>query len=48
MKTCLTRSFLLLLATSAQGQVHPKEGYVPDSATAVKIAEAVLVPVYGK
>jgi hypothetical protein len=46
MKTCLTLSFLLLLATSAQ--VHPKEGYVPDSATAVMIAEAVLVPVYGK
>jgi len=26
----------------------PKRVYVPDSATAVKIAEAVLVPVYGK
>ncbi|MFY9645202.1 MAG: NTF2 fold immunity protein [Terriglobales bacterium] len=27
---------------------RPKEGYVPDSTTAVKIAEAVLVPVYGE
>ena len=26
----------------------PKDGFVPDSATAVKIAEAVLIPVYGK
>jgi len=26
----------------------PKAGCVPDSETAVKIAEAVLVPVYGK
>jgi hypothetical protein len=26
----------------------PKEGFVPDSTTAVKIAEAVLIPVYGK
>ena len=25
----------------------PKEGYVPNAGTAVKIAEAVLVPVYG-
>jgi hypothetical protein len=27
---------------------RPKEGFVPDSATAVKIGEAVLAPVYGK
>jgi hypothetical protein len=26
----------------------PKDGYVPDSKTAVRIAEAVLVPVYGE
>jgi hypothetical protein len=26
----------------------PRDGFVPDSATAVKIAEAVLVPVYGR
>lgn len=31
----------------AQGY-RPKEGFVPDKATAVKIAEAVLIPVYGK
>ena len=30
-----------------QGYV-PKAGFVPDSTTAVTIAEAVLIPVYGK
>jgi len=31
------------------GQQHSRpDGYVPDEATAVKIAEAVLVPVYGE
>lgn len=32
----------------SKGGNKPKDGYVPDSATAVKIAEAVLIPVYGK
>ena len=27
---------------------RPKSGFVPDSKTAVKIAEAVLIPVYGE
>jgi len=27
---------------------EPKGGFVPDPQTAVKIAEAVLIPVYGK
>jgi len=26
----------------------PKDGYVPNEATAIKIAEAVLVPIYGE
>jgi hypothetical protein len=39
----------LILITSALAQSYrPKEGYIPDSATAVKVAEAVLIPVYGK
>jgi hypothetical protein len=43
-------SFSLLIVALAfgQGSRPPKDGYVPDSATAVKIAEAALVPVYGK
>lgn len=37
------------LSVSGFGQGYkPKSGYVPDSKTAVKIAEAVLIPVYGE
>lgn len=43
---------MLLLATVAicQGATgyKPPSGFVPDSKTAVAIAEAVLMPVYGK
>lgn len=40
---------IFLAATLAFGQSEtPKRNYVPDSATAVKIAEAVLIPVYGQ
>src|SRR5688572_24100039 len=28
--------------------VRPKDGYVPNAATAVAIAEAVLIPIYGE
>ncbi len=39
----------LLIVTLAFGQGYrPKEGYVPDAATAVRIADAVLAPVYGE
>lgn len=37
-----------LLIPLAFGQAAAKREYVPDSDTAVKIAEAVLMPVYGK
>ena len=38
----------LAAITVAIGQGNqPKQGYVPDETTAVKIAEAVLIPVYG-
>jgi hypothetical protein len=40
---------VLLAATLAMGQGYkPRQGYVPNSATAARIAEAVLIPVYGK
>lgn len=29
------------------GSYTPKSGFVPDKATAVRVAEAVLVPIYG-
>ena len=38
----------LLLAESGKHSYKPKEGYVPDTSTAIKIAEAVLVPIYGE
>jgi hypothetical protein len=42
-------AFLVLtLATPGQHTYRPKEGYVPNAETAVKVAEAVLSPVYGK
>lgn len=40
-------SLFLATLTLDPGYV-PKQGYVPNSTTAVKIAEAVLVPVYGE
>jgi len=44
-----TTLICLFLAATAFGQdAVPKKGFVPDSATAVKIAEAVLIPVYGQ
>lgn len=50
------RAFIALLLTIGQllGSVSraqsaaPKEGLVPDAATAVRIAEAVWLPIYGK
>ena len=38
----------VLLFATAQAQSHPRGGYVPDETTAIKIAEAVLIPVYGE
>jgi NTF2 fold immunity protein len=40
---------IIVLSVSALGQGYkPNSGYVPDSKTAVKIAEAVLIPIYGE
>jgi NTF2 fold immunity protein len=52
-KICVALTFSLWIVVLALAQVstqdyRPKDGYVPDSTTAVKIAEAVLLPVYGK
>lgn len=38
-----------LLAATAQTLSNPSnDGYVPDSTTAIRIAKAVLIPVYGE
>jgi len=49
MTLCRVQACAFLLLAVAQPQSSaPKHGFVPDSSTAVKIAEAVLIPVYGK
>jgi hypothetical protein len=44
--------FYLVLTTNVGGDgdhgYQPKEGFVPDKETAVRIAEAVWLPIYGK
>jgi len=44
--TAITSAALLVTTAAGQGY-RPSNGFVPDEATAVKIAEAVLIPVYG-
>jgi hypothetical protein len=41
------RVVLLMVGPASAQSYQPAEGYVPDAGTAVKIAEAVLIPVYG-
>ena len=49
MKTLALCVCMLVPMTSASSQGYkPSSGYVPDSVTAVRIAEAVLIPVYGQ
>ena len=55
MKHVITAIFALAtLAAIAYSQMEqapsfrPKEGFVPDAETAVRVGEAVLMPVYGE
>jgi hypothetical protein len=49
MKLRLAPGCAVLLLAVAQAQSYaPKEGFVPDGRIAAKIAEAVLIPAYGK
>ncbi len=43
---CLTL-FSFALITFSASQAPPDEGFVPDGKTAVKVAESVLLPVFG-
>jgi NTF2 fold immunity protein len=40
-------SLLAAMAQNVDAGYRPKAGFVPDEKTAIKIAEAVLVPVFG-
>jgi hypothetical protein len=51
MKNVLIGCLLILASTAGQSKSAsfiPKNGFVPDAATALAVAEAVLAPVYGK
>lgn len=49
MRICAALLSILTFVTLALAQgAKPKDGFVPNSATAEKIAEAVLSPVYGE
>jgi hypothetical protein len=49
MKLVFVACCAVLVCGTATGQGYkPPKGFVPDAATAVKIAEAVLIPVYGE
>lgn len=37
-----------ILFAQEKHSYKPKDGYVPDASTAIKIAEAVLLPIYGE
>jgi NTF2 fold immunity protein of polymorphic toxin system component len=43
----LCLSIVIVSFAMAQG-IQPKEGFVPNQETAIRIAEAVLIPIYGK
>lgn len=40
--------FLLICTAISANPSIPKDGYVPNSITAIKIAEAILIPIYGE
>ena len=40
--------FVTVASSYSQTGFIPKDGFVPDKKTAVAVAEAVLVPIYGK
>ena len=49
MKTLSILSLGIVLVSFAMAQgIQPKEGFVPNQETAIKIAEAVLIPIWGK
>lgn len=45
--TCLIFIFINLANSQTSGYV-PKEGFVPNAETAIKIAEAIWLPIYGE
>jgi hypothetical protein len=48
MKSCLILCSILTMVALGTSQEAPKRNYVPNSETAIAIAEAVFIPVFGK
>jgi NTF2 fold immunity protein len=46
--TVLILFLLIAKATSQEAGVKPDAGFVPDEITATRVAEAILIPIYGK
>ena len=46
----LTMSLLIstLIGQSVPKAVKPQAGFIPDQATALRVAEAILIPIYGR
>lgn len=40
--------FGIISGGTARGSYIPRNGFVPDKGTAVRVAEAILVPIYGE
>lgn len=41
-------SISILASGSEEHSYKPKDGFVPDQPTAIRVAEAVLIPIYGE
>lgn len=46
--TMLLVGLFVLPTASQQHSYRPKDGFVPDEKTAIRVAEAVLTPIYGE
>ncbi len=44
---CILLTALIVFANGERKTFVPKDGYVPDAETAIRIAEAVWIPIYG-
>ena len=45
---CFILFTIMMSSASEKSSYKPKDGFVPDKETAMRIAEAVWIPIYGK
>jgi hypothetical protein len=46
--TCLSMVLTMGMSSDGSASNAPKAGFVPDAETAIRVAEAILIPIYGK